>query len=60
MLFWFPVQIYYIYRYFFDKGWKEKYVQKHWLYKGWVWFNILSGLWNLLQLLLMGLVLLGE
>ncbi len=39
---WLPFQIYYTYQYFLNKKWKANYRQRHWIYKAWVWFNIVT------------------
>ena len=56
MIIWFPVQLYFIYKFFFDKEWKIGFKKRHWLFRGFVYLMIVSGIWNILQLASIALV----
>lgn len=60
MLFWLPVQLYYIYRFFFDRSWKTGFKKRHWFYRGFVYLMIGTGVLNILQLAFIALVYLSE
>jgi len=58
MLFWLPVQLYFVYRYFFDQKWKIGFKERHWFYRGFVYVMIGSGLINAGSLVVYGLAVL--
>ena len=58
MIIWFPVQLYFMYHFFFDQKWKTGFKKRHWFYRGFVYLMIASGFWNMINLALLALMLL--
>ena len=60
MLIWFPVQLYFIYKFFHDEKWKIGFKKRHWFFRGFVYLMIASGIWNIVQLALLVVIYFGE
>ena len=56
MIFWFPFQLYFIYKFFFNKEWKVGFGKRHWLFRGFVYLMMAGGIWNIFSALVWILV----